>query len=176
MFVSFENRGNTMIRRVILMITRLVLSCSQALKAWLRPLFFCCLVKRFCGLPRYDRLRTLTRWPLLLLSTSHFPQIYGARKGHPQTAYQADFSVRIAHRSPEGTATSTILSGFLCSNGPRQRFPWPARLSWRQQQKLSAVFGFPTYALRHARHRGQGSFIAKLSGQERRRDMHPMQS
>ena len=45
-------------------------------------------------------------------------------------------------------------------------------MSWRQQQKLSAVFGIPSYTLRHSSHRGQGSFIAKLSGQERRRDMH----
>ena len=77
------------------------------------------------------------------------------RKGQPQTPYQADFSVRIAHRSPEGTATNTISSGFLCSNGPRRRVPWPAWLSWRQQQKLSAVFGIPTYALRHVRRRDQ---------------------
>ena len=40
------------------------------------------------------------------------------RKGQPQTPYQADFSVRIAHRSPKGTSTSIIPSGFLCSNGP----------------------------------------------------------
>ena len=58
------------------------------------------------------------------------------RKGQPQAPYQADFSVRTGHWGQD---------------------PWPARLSWRQQQKLSAVFGFPTYALRHARHRGQGS-------------------
>ena len=128
----------------------------------------------------------------------------GTRKGQPQAPYQAEFSVRIAHRSPKGTATSTISNGILCSNSPSEpeetaintissgflcsnspskpgtgqggHVPWPAWLSWRQQQKLSAVFGIPTYALRHARHRGQGSFIAKLSGQERRRDMHPTQS
>ena len=108
---------------------------SSTAKTGATPVF-CCLVKRFCGLPRYDRLRTLTRWPLLLLSTSHFPQIYGARKGHPQTAYQADFSVRIAHRNPEGTSTSTISSGILCSNSSSE----PERDSYKHHIKWNSLF------------------------------------
>ena len=39
------------------------------------------------------------------------------RKGQPQAPYQADFSVRIAHRNPKGTATNIISGRFLCSNG-----------------------------------------------------------
>ena len=119
------------------------------------------------------------------------------RKGHPQTPYQAVFSVRIAHRNPKGTSTNAISSGFLCSNCPSEpgrdihkhhikQFSLferaigdriMARLAkLASQQKLSAVFGIPPYSLRHARHRGQGLFIAKLSGQECRRDMHPTQA
>ena len=146
------------------------------------------------------------------------------RKGHPQTPYQAVFSVRIAHRNPKGTSTNAISSGFLCSNCPSEpgkghpQTPYQVDFSVRiahrlpiggepgrdshkhhikqfslferaigdrimarlaklaSQQRLSAVFGIPPYSLRHARHRGQGLFIAKLSGQECRRDMHPTQS
>ena len=123
------------------------------------------------------------------------------RKGQPQAPYQADFSVRIAHRSPKGTATSTISSGILCSNSPSEpgrdsrkhhikpispferaiedrigQDPWSAWLSWRQQQNcLLYLVSRLTLSGMHAIG-GQGSFIAKLSGQERRRDMHPTQS
>ena len=97
----------------------------------------------------------------------------------------------------KGTSTNAISSGFLCSNCPSEpgrdihkhhikQFSLferaigdriMARLAkLASQQRLSAVFGIPPYSLRHARHRGQGLFIAKLSGQECRRDMHPTQS
>ena len=39
------------------------------------------------------------------------------RKGQPQAPYQAEFSVRIAHRNPKGTVTNTISNRFLCPNG-----------------------------------------------------------
>ena len=79
-----------------------------------------------------------------------------ARKGHPQTSYQADFSVRIAHRNPKGTATNTIPNRFLCSNGLSGTGSMVRLAELASTTKLSAVFGIPTYALRHARYRGTG--------------------
>ena len=58
------------------------------------------------------------------------------RKGQPQTPYQAGFSVRIAHQSPEGTATNTISSGFLCSNSPSE----PGRDSHKHHIKRISLF------------------------------------
>ena len=65
---------------------------------------------------------------------SLFELLIGTRKGHPQTPYRVDFSVRIAHRNPEGTSTNTISSSFLCSNGPLGTGSWPAWLSWRHSR------------------------------------------
>ena len=44
-------------------------------------------------------------------------KLVGTRKGQPQTPYQTDFSVQIAHRNPKGTATNIISGRFLCPNG-----------------------------------------------------------
>ena len=58
------------------------------------------------------------------------------RKGQPQAPYQAEFSVRIAHLSPEGTATNTISSGFLCSNCSSE----PGRDSHKHHIKRISLF------------------------------------
>ena len=58
------------------------------------------------------------------------------RKGQPQAPHQADFSVRLAHRSPKGTATNTISSGFLCSNSPSE----PERDSHKHHIKRISLF------------------------------------
>ena len=58
------------------------------------------------------------------------------RKGQPQAPYQADFSVRIAHRSPEGTATNAISSRILCSNSPSK----PERDNHKHHIKQISLF------------------------------------
>ena len=52
---------------------------------------------------------------------------------------QADFSVRIACRSTEGTATSTTSSGFLCSISPSE----PERDSHKHHIKWISLFEQP---------------------------------